>query len=144
AQPVAGQKFISITSVDVADDDGAHACAANCLIKAGDVLTFSVGQGMEGLGHEVHFVFFEPERDYAVSVLEWKEDAKKLSVQMPHLGPEVFDKPGAIFIGTASAPVTSVFWGFKYDPTITLFLPMDMKLLPKVWSSSKPDHADYE
>jgi hypothetical protein len=146
AEPPTGRTFVPIVSVEVTDDDASHTCAKDCLIKAGDILTFTLGPGIDTIGHEVHFVFFEPEHDYAVSVLEWKDDVKKLSVQMPHFGPEVFDKLGAIYIGTASGRASSVFWGFKYDPTITLFLPMDAKLFPapaKVFATTTTDSPEY-
>jgi hypothetical protein len=131
AEPVTGRTYVPVFAVDVSDDDGSHACTTPaCAIKAGDVVTFTLGPGMDAVGHEVHFVFFEPPHDYAVSVLEWKDDVHKVAVQMPHLGPDVFDKQGAIFIGTASGKASSVFVGFKYDPTVTLFLPLDAKIFP--------------
>jgi hypothetical protein len=142
----AGRTFVPITSIDLSnDDDPARVCAASCAIRAGDVVTFTLAPGSEKLAHEVHFVFFDPERDFTVRPIEWKDDVRKVSVQMPKFDPELFDKLGAIYLGTPNGQATSMFWGFKYDPTISLFLPIDPALHggAKVFTTVSPSYPEY-
>lgn len=152
-QAQAGHTFVSIASIDLSnDDDPARVCAANCAIRAGDVITFTLAPGSEKLAHEVHFVFFDADadadkqRDVSVRPVEWKDDVRKVSVQMPRFGPEVFDKLGAIYLGTPNGQATSTFWAFKYDPTISLFLPLDPAIHAapaKVFTTVSPSYPEY-
>lgn len=147
-QVPAGRTYVPIVSIDVSnDDEPSRTCSTQaCAIKAGDVLTFTLGPGSDKVAHEAHFVFFDPDVDIAMKVIEWKDDVRKVSVQMPKTGSEHFDKLAAVYLGTPNGQVTSTFFGFKYDPTIVLFLPLDPSLHPapaKVYATTTPPNPEW-
>jgi hypothetical protein len=145
-QVPAGRTYVPIVSIDVSnDDEPSRTCNTSaCTIKAGDVLTFTLGPNSDKVAHEAHFVFFDPDVDIAMKVIEWKDDVRKVSVQMPKVGSEHFDKLAAVYLGTPNGQVTSTFFGFKYDPTIVLFLPMDSSSTPKgAYSTTTPPNPEW-